>query len=36
MFEISTCTPNDRSYDQATDKERFDATPPPDLPPPPR
>lgn len=36
MFEISTCTPNDRSYDQATDKERFDATPPRDLPPPPR
>lgn len=36
MFEITTCTPNDRSYDQATDKERFDATPPRDLPPPPR
>lgn len=36
MFEISTCSPDDRSYDPLTDKERFDATPPKDLPPPPR
>lgn len=36
MYEISTCSPNDRSYDLASGKERFDATPPADLPPPPR
>lgn len=36
MFEISTCSPTDRSYDQGSGKERFDATPPADLPPPPR
>lgn len=36
MFEISTCSPNDRSFDLATGKERFEATPPGDLPPPPR
>lgn len=36
MFEISTCSTNDRSFDLATGRERFDATPPPDLPPPPR
>jgi hypothetical protein len=36
MFEISTCSPDDRSFDLATGKERFDATPPGDLPPPPR
>jgi hypothetical protein len=36
MFEISICSPDDRSFDQATGKERFDATPPGDLPPPPR
>jgi hypothetical protein len=36
MFEITSCSPDDRSFDLATDKERFDATPPGDLPPPPR
>lgn len=36
MFEISTCSPLDRSFDLATGTERFDATPPADLPPPPR
>jgi len=36
MYEISTCSPNDRAYDQVSGKERFDATPPVDLPPPPR
>jgi hypothetical protein len=36
MFELSLCASNDRSYDQATGTERFDATPPGDLPPPPR
>jgi hypothetical protein len=36
MFEIAICSPDDRSFDQATGKERFDATPPGDLPPPPR
>jgi hypothetical protein len=36
MFEITFCSPDDRSFDLATDKERFDATPPGDLPPPPR
>jgi hypothetical protein len=35
MIEISTCSPTDRSFDLATGKERFDATPPSDLPPPP-
>lgn len=36
MFEISTCSSNDRSFDLATGMERFEATPPGDLPPPPR
>lgn len=36
MLEISTCAPDDRSFDLATGNERFDATPPRDLPPPPR
>jgi hypothetical protein len=36
MLEISNCSPTDRSYDLATGTERFDATPPSDLPPPPR
>lgn len=36
MVEISICSANDRSFDLATGAERFDATPPPDLPPPPR
>lgn len=36
MFEIAICAPDDRSFDQASGKERFDATPPADLPPPPR
>jgi hypothetical protein len=36
IFELSICSPNDRSYDQATGTERFDATLPGDLPPPPR
>jgi hypothetical protein len=36
MLEISICTSADRSYDLATGAERFDATPPSDLPPPPR
>lgn len=35
MLELSLCFDNDRSYDLATGKERFDATPPVDLPPPP-
>lgn len=36
MFEISICSWNDRSFDLTTGAERFDATPPGDLPPPPR
>jgi hypothetical protein len=36
MLEISTCSSGDRAYDLATGRERFDATPPGDLPPPPR
>jgi hypothetical protein len=36
MFEISICSVNDRSFDLTTGTERFDATPPADLPPPPR
>lgn len=36
MFELSTCSSSDRSFDQTTSTERFDATPPGDLPPPPR
>jgi hypothetical protein len=36
MIELSICSSNDRSFDLLTDKERFDATPPGDLPPPPR
>ena len=35
IHEISTCVDEDRSFDDATGKERFDLTPPPDLPPPP-
>jgi hypothetical protein len=35
MLEVSVCTPDDRSYDQATGNERFDARPPAGLPPPP-
>lgn len=35
MIEISTCSSTDRSFDLATGNERFDATPPGDLPPPP-
>lgn len=33
--EFDTCVGDDRSFDQANKAERFDATPPPDLPPPP-
>jgi hypothetical protein len=33
--EISWCSDNDRSIEPATGKQRFDLTPPPDLPPPP-
>jgi hypothetical protein len=36
MLEISICSSTDRSYDLATGTERFDVTPPSDLPPPPR
>jgi hypothetical protein len=36
LLELSICSPNDRSFDRATGTERFDATPPGDLPPPPR
>ena len=32
---LSLCDEDDRSFDQTTGKERFDMTPPPDLPPPP-
>jgi hypothetical protein len=34
--EITFCADYDRSIDPATGKQRFDLTPPPDLPPPPR
>lgn len=34
--EISLCADHDRSIDPATGKQRFDLTPPADLPPPPR
>jgi hypothetical protein len=34
--EISFCSEFDRSVDPSTGKQRFDLTPPPDLPPPPR
>jgi hypothetical protein len=33
--EITFCVENDRSIDPASGKQRFDMTPPPDLPPPP-
>lgn len=33
--EFDTCVTSDRSFDQASRQERFDATPPGDLPPPP-
>jgi hypothetical protein len=33
--EFDTCVPGDRSFDEASKAERFDATPPADLPPPP-
>jgi hypothetical protein len=33
--EITNCAENDRAFDGATGRERFDMTPPPDLPPPP-
>jgi len=33
--EITNCTANDRAFDGATGRERFDMTPPADLPPPP-
>jgi hypothetical protein len=33
--EISWCSESDRSLDPLTGRQRFDATPPPDLPPPP-
>ncbi len=33
--EITFCSENDRSIDPITGKQRFDMTPPPDLPPPP-
>ena len=34
--EITFCADNDRSIDPDTGKQRFDLTPPADLPPPPR
>lgn len=34
--EMTTCTEYDRSIDPTSGEERFDLTPPPDLPPPPR
>jgi hypothetical protein len=34
--EITFCSDDDRSVDPETGKQRFDMTPPPDLPPPPR
>jgi hypothetical protein len=33
--EITFCSENDRSIDPISGKQRFDMTPPPDLPPPP-
>lgn len=35
IVEMVVCVDDDRSYDHATRTERFEATPPPDLPPPP-
>lgn len=35
MLEISVCAPDDRAFDNVSKTERFDATPPSDLPPPP-
>jgi hypothetical protein len=35
FHEVSFCTDNDRSVDPASGKQRFDMTPPADLPPPP-
>jgi hypothetical protein len=34
-IEANFCNPHDRSYDSGSGKERFDMTPPADLPPPP-
>ena len=34
--EFDVCVAGDRSFDEADKAERFDATPPPDLPPPPK
>jgi hypothetical protein len=36
LIELDLCDENDGSVDHATGKERFDTTPPDDLPPPPR
>lgn len=35
FVDASNCDPDDRSFDHVAGRERFDATPPPDLPPPP-
>lgn len=35
LIEMSACDANDRSWNPATGTERFDVTPPMDLPPPP-
>lgn len=35
LLELTFCSEADRSYNAETREERFDATPPPDLPPPP-
>ncbi|HEX5419065.1 MAG TPA: hypothetical protein VFY39_03630, partial [Gammaproteobacteria bacterium] len=35
FHEYTNCVENDRSVDPATGRQRFDLTPPPDLPPPP-
>jgi len=34
--EITNCVTNDRAFDETTGRERFDLTPPADLPPPPK
>jgi hypothetical protein len=36
LLELNACEGQDRAYDAATGQERFDATPPADLPPPPK
>jgi hypothetical protein len=36
LLELTFCSESDRSYDAATGAERFEAKPPPDLPPPPK